>query len=188
MVSAPETLRERFDRVFREQKSSLVVSADDYRVDEHGVYHSDGTQGLIGWRMALEAFETLLPTVEVAVALAGAPGAGKSTWAASNRAPGVLYLDAMLARRRVRREVCEMAAAAGTPIDCVFVDSDLETCLERNRRRAGARRVPEQQVRRAHHRLAVCPPGGDEGWRRVLKVSRGLGLLSGRTGGHTALT
>lgn len=126
--------------------------------------------GLIAIKMAGRVFAELLPLVDEVRALAGAPGSGKTTWLERHGVEGVLYLDTMLSRRAVRREVCAVARAADREIDCVFLDTELEVCLSRNRKRSPDRFVPEVNVRRAHHRLAVCPPDADEGWRRVLHV------------------
>jgi predicted kinase len=170
MFSAPETLNDRFNRVAKEQKGTLVVRADDFRADEHGVYSHEGDLGIIAWRMAQRSFNELVQEVDLVIALAGAPGAGKTTWLKENQQPGVLYLDSTLARRKTRRDVCEMATAAGRPIYCVFLDVDLEVCLTRNATRSPDRRVPSSNIEQAHHRLTVCPPDVDEGWRRVRRL------------------
>jgi predicted kinase len=170
MFSAPETLNDRFNRVAKEQKRTLVVRADDFRANEHGVYSHEGDLGIIAWRMAQRSFTELLSGVDLVVALAGAPGAGKTTWVQENRRPGVLYLDATLSRRKTRREVCGVTASAGRPIYCVFLDVDLDVCLTRNATRSPDRRVPPSNIEQAHHRLTVCPPDVDEGWRRVRRL------------------
>jgi hypothetical protein len=167
---ATETLPERFERVCKQQRRSLIVRPDDFRADNHGVYSHAGDMGLIAWRMAERSFAALLPLVDEVRALAGAPGAGKTTWIERHGIEGVLYLDSMLVRRKNRRVICEMAAAAGRPIDCVILDTDLDVCLARNSERSPDRRVPEPYIRRAHHRLAECPPATDEGWRTVTRV------------------
>jgi len=176
-----ETLHERFLRVSARQRESLIVSADDFRVNEHGIYQHDGDLGVIAWRMAEQVFTELLPTVDRVVALAGTPGAGKTTWVSTNKESGVLYLDSTLSRRRRRREVCDIAQAAGKEISCVFLHPELEVCLARNRSRG--RQVPDEIIRRVHHRMAVCPPAVDEGWASVVVVGACLeadsGLLDG---------
>jgi hypothetical protein len=178
-VFVPETLRERFDRVFREQKRTLVVCPDDFRTSPEGVYGYENDMGLVGWRMAIDAFMRLLPEVGEARALAGAPGAGKSTWLRRKAVSGVLYFDATLSRRSSRREIVGAARVASRPIDCVYLDTDLDVCLERNRHRTPDRRVPEEALRRHHHRLTTCPPAVEEGWRAVLRTSSVLGALGG---------
>jgi hypothetical protein len=170
MVSTPETLEERFIRVREVQKRTLIVRADDFRADNHGVYSHAGDMGLIAWSMAKRSLNELLPLVDEVRALAGAPGAGKTTWIDEHGIEGVLYLDSMLSRRKTRRDVCAMAAAAHRPIDCVFIDTPFEVCIARNRERSPDRRVPESYIMRAHRRLTVCPPADDEGWRGVTHI------------------
>jgi predicted kinase len=172
-----ETLPERYDRVAARQRELMIVSADDFRVDEFGIYSHEGDMGIIAWRMAERSFSELLPTVNRVVALAGAPGAGKTTWLKENAEPGVLYMDATLARRLTRRGVCALASAAGKEISCVFLHPKVEVCLARNQSRG--RQVPEDQLRRAHHRLTVCPPATDEGWSAVILIGDGLEADSG---------
>ena len=170
MIFVPETLEQRFERVSKAQKSTLVVRADDFRADDRGFYSHAGDMGLIAWRMAERVFAELLPLVDEVRALAGVPGAGKSTWIEQHGVEGVLYLDSMLAARKTRRAVCGMAAAAGRPIDCVLIDTDLDVCLARNQERSPDRRVPVPYILGAHRRLTLCPPATDEGWRAVLRV------------------
>lgn len=177
MVYVPETLQERFDRVSKEQKATLVVCPDDFRRDASGLYSHEGDMGFIAWKMALRVLDDLLPGAGKAVALCGAPGAGKSTWIAANREDGVLYLDSMLARRLSRRLVCLSARSAGTPIDCVFLDVELDVCEARNALRAPDRVVPLPYLLGAHHRLSVCPPEVSEGWRTVQRFGSDGALL-----------
>lgn len=165
MTEARETLAERFERVAARQRETFVVSADDFRVDEFGVYNHEGDMGIIAYRMAERVFTELLPTADRVVALAGAPAAGKTTWIREHKKPGVLYLDLTLSRRRARREVCALANDAGKEISCLLLHPPVEVCLMRNRTRG--RQVPEDQLRQAHHRLTVCPPGMDEGWSSI---------------------
>jgi len=182
MVSRPETLAERFRRVREVQKSTLVVRPDDFRVDDRGVYSCAGDMGLIAWNMATRVLGELLPLADEVRAMAGVPGAGKTTWIERHGIAGVLYFDSMLSQRRNRRLVCEMAAAAGRPIDCVLVDTDIDVCLARNRERSPDRRVPDPIILRAHRRLVECPPATDEGWRAVVRVEAVMGDVLDRVG------
>ena len=177
MGSQRETLPERYERVAARQRETLVVSADDFREDEFGIYSHEGDMGIIAWRMAETSFASLLPTVDRVVALAGAPGAGKTTWVREHREPGTLYLDMMLARRKTRRDICALASTAGKEISCLLIHPRVEVCLARNEARG--RHVPEIYVRGAHHRLTVCPPATDEGWSEVTVVGDGLEADSG---------
>ena len=183
MVFRPETLGERFKRVSEVQKSTLIVRPDDFRADDRGVYSHAGDMGLIAWSMAKSVFAELLPLVDEVRALAGVPGAGKTTWIENHAVRGALYFDSTLSMRKNRRGICEMAAAAGRPIDCVFIDTDLEVCLTRNGERSPDRRAPEASIRRAHRRLTECPPATDEGWRAVMRVGADTASPGPRVGG-----
>lgn len=152
------------------QKSTLVVRPDDFRVDNRGVYSHEGDMGLIAWSMAMRVFEELLPLADEVRATAGVPGAGKTTWIERHGVEGALYFDSTLSMRRNRRTVCAAATAAGRPIDCVVIVTELDVCLARNQERSPERRVPESSIRRAYRRLVECPPATDEGWRTVRRV------------------
>jgi len=167
-----ETHKQRFARVFARQRETLVIAPDDFRVDENGVYSHAGDWGIVGWKMALDSLHRLLPKAEMVLGMAGAPGAGKSTWVQENARAGVLYLDSTLTRKSNRREVCAIAYETGRRAECLLLHPKLEVCLERNQRRG--RQVPEDYVRNGHHRLCVCPPGLDEGWAAVEVVGDGL--------------
>jgi len=175
--SKRETLPERYVRVAARQRELMIVSADDFRVNEFGIYSHEGDMGIIAWRMAEQNFTELLPLADRVVALAGAPGAGKTTWLKEHAEPGVLYMDATLARRLTRRGLCALANAADREISCLLIHPKVEVCLARNRSRG--RQVPDDQLRRAHHRLTVCPPAMDEGWSEVTVLGDGLDADSG---------
>lgn len=137
---------------------------------------------MIAWSMALRAFGDLVPLVDEVRALAGVAGAGKTTWIERHGIEGVLYFDSMLSQRKSRRIICEAAAQAGRPIDCVFIDTDLEVCLARNQERSPDRRVPLPYMLRAHRRLVECPPATDEGWRAVLRIEAVMDRVLDRVG------
>jgi len=173
-----ETLEERYQRVAATQLKTRIVSADDFRVDDHGVYGHEGDMGLIAWRMAERSLQALLPTCSRVIALAGTPGAGKTTWLRQHATPapaGTVFMDITLTRRKARRELCAIVNAAGKPIRCLVLHPTLETCLRRNQQRG--RQVPEVLIRQAHHRLCVCPPDFDEGWDAISFLDLGGGSL-----------
>lgn len=170
MVFVPETLEERFARVSKAQKSTWVVRPDDFRADDRGVYSHAGDMGLIAWSMAMRVFEEILPLASEVRATVGVPGSGKTTWIDRQGIAGVLYFDSTLSKRKNRRTICDVAAAAGRPIDCVVFHTELDVCLARNQERSPDRRVPETSLRRAHRRLVECPPGMDEGWRTIIQL------------------
>jgi predicted kinase len=78
--------------------------------------------------------------------------------------------DATNAVRRNRRQVIIAARAAGfTRITGLWLDTDLETCLDRNRNRD--RQVPEAVILRMHRCLIGAIPSVQEGMHDLIRYS-----------------
>ncbi|MBD2067526.1 AAA family ATPase [Leptolyngbya sp. FACHB-671] len=78
--------------------------------------------------------------------------------------------DATNAVRRNRRQVIVAAKVAGfTRITGLWLDTDLETCLERSRNRD--RHVPEDVILRMHRCLMGAIPSVQEGMHDLLRYS-----------------
>lgn len=168
-----ETLKQRLERVSKVQKSTLVVSQDQFRVDETGVYRFDFetsdkivTKAKGVWR-ALLARED----IEGAVLLVGPPGSGKSTWLAHNKQPNTVYFDATNTQKKKRRKLILVAREAGKPISAVAFSTPVEMCEERNATRPPGRRVPHFVVQQMATQLADEPPSEEEGFESVVFVT-----------------
>jgi hypothetical protein len=164
-----ETFEERLKRVSEEQKTSLVVSQDGFRVDEEGVYrHLQDLESDIK-SQAKQVFREALeqPGVQKAVLLVGVPGSGKSTWLAHNKEPNVLYLDATLTVAKTRRKFVLVATEIGKPIEAVVMNTPLHLCEERNSKRPDDRRVPEETIWEMAAQLHKERPSIIEGFARV---------------------
>jgi predicted kinase len=78
--------------------------------------------------------------------------------------------DATNAVRRHRRQVILSAQAIGfTRITGLWLDTDLEVCLERNRNRS--RQVPEDVILRMHRCLMGAMPSVQEGMHDLIRYS-----------------
>lgn len=168
----PETFKERLARVSAVQKETLVVSQDEFRVDDVGVYRFDFetsdkilTKAKGVWRELLARED-----VERAVLLVGPPGSGKSTWLAQNKEPGTVYFDATNTHKKKRSRLVKAALSAGKPISVVVMTTPLETCQARNAERTQGRRVPQQVVAQMASQLEQDPPSPEEGFASVVRV------------------
>lgn len=169
-----ETLKERFIRVSAVQKSTLVVSQDEFRVNEAGVYHFDfdtsdkivtKTKGI--WRELLERED-----IKRAVLLVGPPGSGKSTWLEENKEADTVYFDATNTQTKKRAQLILTAEKAGKPISAVVFKTPVEVCEERNSQRPPGRRVPDFVVQQMATRLDEEPPTEEEGLESVVIVGQ----------------
>lgn len=78
--------------------------------------------------------------------------------------------DATNAQRRNRRDAIALARATGfTKIIGLWVDTPIELCLARNRRRT--RQVPEEVIFRMHRCLRDAPPSLNEGFNELISYS-----------------
>lgn len=67
-----------------------------------------------------------------------------------------------------RAELIALGRALGSEVVCYYLESRLEDCLERNRRRQGKARVPDVALYAARKRLV--PPSPTEGFDRLFFV------------------
>ncbi|WP_331311918.1 AAA family ATPase [Methylobacterium oryzae] len=96
----------------------------------------------------------------------GLQGAGKSTWIARQQPPlGRVYFDAALPGRRHRAPILAIARACGVAAEAVWIRAPLAVALERNRRRASDRQVPEASIRSVDRLFE--PPSRAEGFAAV---------------------
>jgi predicted kinase len=67
-----------------------------------------------------------------------------------------------------RAALVQAARAAGVPVRCVWLDTPLEVCLERNAARTGRAQVPLVGVLGTRRRFE--PPSPEEGFDRIDRV------------------
>ena len=167
-----EEFGERLKRVSKTQKESFVVSPDDYRIGEDGIYRSERDKESGIWHTAHSTFKALLerPDVIKAVAMVGIPGAGKSTWLLTHKEAGVVYFDATLAKPKHRKRLVKIARKVGKPIEALVMKTKLDVCITRNASRTPDRKVPEHVLRKMHLNLCVEPVSRDEGFAAIVRA------------------
>lgn len=104
----------------------MVVRPDDYLYEEDGTYNWTPERVAAAW--------------------------GKAKGQAERHLKGGMHVlfDATFVSRRARKPYIDLAKSVGAHAVCVFLDTPLEVCMERNAARPPDRRVPEETMRRMH--------------------------------------
>jgi predicted kinase len=167
----------------------LIFEADKW-LYEDGVYrHSRARRDAAIDAMFAGAHAYASRTsVVLCVATCGPPGSGKSTLARAVDDDDLIVLDAVFAKQEDRRRAVALARSIGVPIVVLLARTPLALSLERNSRRSGARRVPDDVVATLDGILAADPPSRADGFEAVVAVEpedqlRELPRRS-RAGGH----
>ncbi|MGK7873635.1 MAG: AAA family ATPase [Xenococcaceae cyanobacterium] len=138
------------EQLVAKSPGSQVISTDAIRAQLFG---NEGIQGpwLFVWRRVQLQFSHAVEQINL------------------GQIPEAIY-DATNARRRHRKEAIALARATGfTEIIGIWVDTPLQLCLERNRRRD--RTVPEEVILRMHRQLQDAPPALDDGLDQLIRHS-----------------
>jgi len=147
--------------------AAVVIDPDAFLETERGRVWTP-ERNAEAWRLALAALSAALAadSVERLVVVCGLQGAGKSTWIARQRPQlGRVYFDAALPGRQHRAPILAIARARGVAAEAVWIRAPLAVALERNRRRAADRQVPEASVRSVDRLFE--PPSRAEGFAAV---------------------
>lgn len=155
-------------------RKSLIVSPDDFRMDDGKYVHHAEEQKPI-WDASYALLKELIsqPDHHTLRVMVGLPGAGKSTWICANKAQGVVTFDATMARRKSRKQILQFARQYGHSdllLCAVFVNTPLVDCRARNALRSQDRCVPDEVLTRMHLSLSQAPPSLSEGWDQLVTV------------------
>ncbi|AOJ94792.1 AAA family ATPase [Burkholderia multivorans] len=141
----------------------MHLNPDHYLQTEAGRIFTAERNAAAWERLYAELATALAARPRRVVMVIGVQGAGKSTltrrWV--SEPSDAIYVDSTFATVARRARLIELATAAGVAISAVWVKVDLETALERNRRRPPDERVPEETVRNVFRIFE--PPTLDEG-------------------------
>ncbi len=151
----------------------MIISPDNFLMEGSKYVW---TQGRAGWAWK-QAFKALAEAIQSGnytsiTIMMGTPGAGKSTWLASNRQEGVIYFDACFATPKARREFMREVGNR-LPVDVVYLTTPLEVAKTRNNTRTPDRRIGEEVLERMFANLQANPPKLTEGFRSITTVSTG---------------
>jgi hypothetical protein len=160
MVGPPEPAG---PKPYHEMVGQNVVSPDSYRYDDSGAYLWDKEKTAEVEALAMEAFKEAIakPECREVKLVIGLSGAGKTSWIQRDNSPNTVYFDSKLTTPERRAPLIKAAFEARKDVTLVFVDTPLEVCLARNKRRTD-REVPEDLMRVWAEELKANPPSA---WR-----------------------
>lgn len=128
-------------------KADLVISRDEIRFSmlregEDYFAHED------------TVIESFLNKIEVLLFC------GETVWA-----------DATHLNRKARKRVLDRVGRFADEIECVWIDTELDTAIERNDKREGRARVPRGVIRRMF--FSMEPPEEEEGFDKITIIEEG---------------
>jgi predicted kinase len=144
----------------------LIISPDSFLIS-NGLYYWTPSRAGKAWKDAKElfAYASEFYSDYPIYLTCGLPGSGKSTWAKVQT--NKLIFDATLTKLSDRNKV---RSWAGRPVHCVFFDTPLEICLERNSQRTPDRIIGADVIQRMVTQLV--PPTKEEGFLSLEKYPR----------------
>ncbi len=138
------------EQLVAQSPGSAIISTDAIRAQLFG---DEGIQGpwLLVWKQVQHQFSQAVEQINL------------------GQIPRAIY-DATNAARRQRREAIALARATGfTKIIGIWVDTPLQLCLERNRRRD--HQIPEAVILRMGRQLRDAPPALGDGLDQLIRYS-----------------
>jgi predicted kinase len=159
---------------------NIIISPDRLLYTEAGNYRWTKSRGARAWEKAYALLEAVLacsPDAELHL-VCGIQGAGKTSWIESRQAAAgqtYVYFDATFPTARVRQRAIWYCSQFGRRARCVYLDTPLQICLERNRARPADRRVPDEVVIRTYQSFE--PPSVKEGFYTITVLNAVGGAL-----------
>jgi len=150
----------------------MIIESDQLLYD-NGHYYWTPERAVAAWSRCYQQLTRALATHNhrLLLLLIGLPGSGKSTYAASNDRPDIIIFDGTFVDATRRSRVTAAARAAGLPAIAVWLDTNFNTCLQRNQQRPPDRQVPLDSMNMMLHRLNSTPPQIEEGFSQIYRIS-----------------
>jgi predicted kinase len=150
-----------------------VIIQPDNHLYQNGHYYWTPERSLASWTRCFNELTATLSTARYrqVLMLIGIPGSGKSTWAAAHDAPDTIIFDGTFVDSLRRQRVIAAAASHHIPVIAIWLDTDLQTCIQRNQQRPPDRQVPTDSISTMLQRLHTSPPTPEEGFTHIYRLS-----------------
>ena len=150
-----------------------MIIESDQQLYENGRYYWAPQRAVAAWSRCLQDLTRALASgkYRLLMLLIGIPGSGKSTYANGHDREDVIIFDGTFVDATRRARVTAVARAAGVPVIAVWLDTDFETCVERNQQRPADRRVPVESMNGMLSRLTSSSPQMEEGFEKIYRIS-----------------
>ena len=151
----------------------MVISPDDFLVNEEGEYEWTPDRAMRAWDEAFKMLRGVPRSFRIVITV-GIPASGKTTGLEELRQHpewnNCVFFDAKLVSKIARRPLVEIAREKDVAIEAVVFFTDLAEALRRNMARPENRRVPYPQMINSARALEDEPPTLDEGFTRLTAV------------------
>lgn len=148
----------------------MIISPDNYIYNSEGIYCWTPETAREAWRQAeTQLKESCASNEYSAVAfLCGPPGSGKTTYLSKNQNPTWIYFDATLCAPKRRKHLLSLIKDSKLKKVCIFINTPIEVCLQRNDQRTTDRKVPKHTIDQMYASLVV--PSTSEGFDQVITI------------------
>lgn len=150
----------------------MIIESDQH-LYESGHYYWTPERAVAAWSRCFQQLTRALTSgkYRLLMLLIGIPGSGKSTYAGTHDSPDIIIFDGTFVDATRRSRVTAAARAAGLPAIAVWLDTNFNTCLQRNQQRPPDRQVPLDSMNVMLHRLNSAPPQLEEGFSQIYRIS-----------------
>lgn len=136
----------------------MLISPDNFLLDPDGEYVWTPERLFVAWNMTHDAIKASVANHDRIVLLCGLPGSGKSTWLASHYNEDIVWVDATLTKRKLRKGLAKFCREVGYKrVSLVVFQTPEAICRERNDVRVGIRRVCEDHLTPMIAQMKILP-------------------------------
>ncbi|HEV8608153.1 MAG TPA: AAA family ATPase [Tepidisphaeraceae bacterium] len=150
----------------------MIIESDQHLYQD-GHYYWTPERSVAAWSRCFQQLTRAIASgkYRLVMMLIGIPGSGKSTYAQTHDRPDIIIFDGTFVDSTRRSRVVSAARAHGVPVIAVWLDTDFNTCILRNKQRPPDRQVPVDSMNLMLNRLQSAPPLLEEGFTQIYRIS-----------------
>lgn len=147
---------------------NLLISPDHFLINESGLYEWTPQRAHKAWQRSYKLLSQGMASGEYnrVTIMCGPPGSGKSTAANAHlkEVDNTIIFDATFKNRKARKQILKMVKKTDLSLTCIVMNTDLNTCIERNETRSPDRKIPKDIIENMYNSLQESMPTLEEGF------------------------